>query len=365
MISKGFLQSEVLGEVSVLEGGSSGRSFRRSFSRIFRACFVGIFRAKKLQLKNSAQQSHDSALANAPTRHFHGKYRKKYPPARNSGLPEFTPKNTPKKYPKTILKIYPKWFFLLFFGGILGVFSWGSRTGLYFSWKFRARPSWGSVAGRGVPNSAHQNWRNFRGKLHDEVLQEDPCQAADCREPPLLLQESLEPLRAQSVPGVSPRVSKRCPRHSRISGLQKGPAERGHVKKRQKVSKSFSTLFDHFRAGQKTSKIVKKIFDTFRQFSRRAPFFRPLLGGSDRSTLGTLSGHSLIARAETLRGDSSSDTLVFGDSCVSLLLSLKIEARLITTPLSRQLGQLLCLLLCLWGFCCVFVSSASNTHFAT
>ena len=38
-----------------------------------------------------------------------------------------------------------------------------------------------------------------------------------------------------------------------FSGLQKGPAERGHVKKRQKSSKS-----------------VKKFFDTFRQFSRRA-----------------------------------------------------------------------------------------------
>ena len=89
-----------------------------------------------------------------------------------------------------------------------------------------------------------------------------------------------------------------------ISGLQKGPAERGHIKKRQKSSKSFSTLFDNFCAGQKSSKIVKKFFDTFRQFSRRAknvknrqkvskifstlfdnfraaPFFRPLLGGSD------------------------------------------------------------------------------------
>ena len=37
------------------------------------------------------------------------------------------------------------------------------------------------------------------------------------------------------------------------SRLQNGPAERGHVKKRQKSSKS-----------------VKKFFDTFRQFSRRA-----------------------------------------------------------------------------------------------
>ena len=66
--------------------------------------------------------------------------------------------------------------------------------------------------------------------------------------------------------------------------LQKGPAERGHVKKRQKVSKSFSTLFDKFRAGQKTSKIVKKRQQVFRHFSTIfAPhhFFRPLLGGSE------------------------------------------------------------------------------------
>ena len=52
-----------------------------------------------------------------------------------------------------------------------------------------------------------------------------------------------------------------------ISGLQKGPAERGHVKNRQKVSKSFSTLFDNFRAGQKTSKIVKKCQKVSRHFS--------------------------------------------------------------------------------------------------
>ena len=64
-----------------------------------------------------------------------------------------------------------------------------------------------------------------------------------------------------------------------ISGLQKGPAERGHVKKRQKASKSFSTLFDNFRAGPKTSKIVsksvKKFFNTFRQFFRAGHLFFP------------------------------------------------------------------------------------------
>ena len=68
-ISKGFLQSEVLDEVSVLEGGgSSGRSFsrslRRSFPRSFRACFAGTFRAKKTSAKTSAPNSHESAQQN-------------------------------------------------------------------------------------------------------------------------------------------------------------------------------------------------------------------------------------------------------------------------------------------------------------
>ena len=43
---EGFLQSDVLGEVSVLEGGSWGRSFSRSLRRSFRACFAGTFREK-------------------------------------------------------------------------------------------------------------------------------------------------------------------------------------------------------------------------------------------------------------------------------------------------------------------------------
>ena len=59
-----------------------------------------------------------------------------------------------------------------------------------------------------------------------------------------------------------------------FSGLQKGPAERGHVKKRQKSSKSVKKFFETFRQfsghvkkRQKSSKSVKKFFDTFRQFS--------------------------------------------------------------------------------------------------
>ena len=73
-----------------------------------------------------------------------------------------------------------------------------------------------------------------------------------------------------------PNMSEKCPKM--VSGLQKGPAERGHVKKRQKVSKSLSTLFDNFRAGQKKSKIVKKCQKVFRHFSTifaRHPFSGP------------------------------------------------------------------------------------------
>ena len=61
------------------------------------------------------------------------------------------------------------------------------------------------------------------------------------------------------------------PQQVEFSGLQKGPAERGHVKKRQKSSKSVKTFFDTFRQFSrraKKSKIVKKCQKVFRQFSR-------------------------------------------------------------------------------------------------
>ena len=60
-------------------------------------------------------------------------------------------------------------------------------------------------------------------------------------------------------------------------GVAKGAGGKGP---RQKSSKSFSTLFDNFRAGQKTSKSVKEFFDTFRQFSR-GTIFPALFGGSE------------------------------------------------------------------------------------
>ena len=67
-----------------------------------------------------------------------------------------------------------------------------------------------------------------------------------------------------------------------ISGLQKGPAERGHVKKRQKSSKSVKKFFDTFRQFSRRAKNVKNrqkvsksFFDTFRHFSRGTFFPAP------------------------------------------------------------------------------------------
>ena len=74
------------------------------------------------------------------------------------------------------------------------------------------------------------------------------------------------------------RLSTDCKR-----GRRKGATSK-NVKNRQKVSKSFSTLFDNFCAGQKNvknrqkaSKSFSTLFDNF----RAAPFYRPLLGGSE------------------------------------------------------------------------------------
>ena len=76
-----------------------------------------------------------------------------------------------------------------------------------------------------------------------------------------------------------------------LSGLQKGPAERGHVKKSQKSSKSVKKFFDTFRQfsrraknvknRQKVSKSFSTLFDNFRAghlFS--GPFCNPLMFGS-------------------------------------------------------------------------------------
>ena len=71
-------------------------------------------------------------------------------------------------------------------------------------------------------------------------------------------------------------------------GLQKGPAERGHVKKRQKSSKSVKKFFDTFRQFSRRAKTVKnrqkvsKSFSTLFDNFRAAPFFRPLLQSADK-----------------------------------------------------------------------------------
>ena len=61
----------------------------------------------------------------------------------------------------------------------------------------------------------------------------------------------------------------------------KGPAERGHVKKRQKASKIFLTFLDFFsrraRSVKNRQKVSKILSDTF----RAAPVLRPVLVGSE------------------------------------------------------------------------------------
>ena len=65
--------------------------------------------------------------------------------------------------------------------------------------------------------------------------------------------------------------------------LQKGPAERGHVKKRQKSSKSVKNIFHTFRHFSRRAKKVKnrqkvsKYFSTLFDNFHAAPVFRPLL----------------------------------------------------------------------------------------
>ena len=105
-------------------------------------------------------------------------------------------------------------------------------------------------------------------------------------------------IRPKYVPGV-PGTSRVCPWDASgasdrqiplcdfFSGLQKGPAERGHVKKRQKSSKSVKKFFDTFRKfsrraknvknRQKLSKSFSTLFDNFRAAPFSGPFCNPLI----------------------------------------------------------------------------------------
>ena len=69
------------------------------------------------------------------------------------------------------------------------------------------------------------------------------------------------------------------------------------VKKCQKYFRHFSTFFAQGKKRQKSSKSVKKFFDTFRQFSRRAPFFRPLLQFAEKSGIPEIRRNSTYTAA--------------------------------------------------------------------
>ena len=80
----------------------------------------------------------------------------------------WTPRIYPYKYPTNNTEKNKKSkIFRFFFRGIFGEFSWGSRISArgvffrYFSWEFRAGPSRGSVAGRGVLKCKYKCRRNL------------------------------------------------------------------------------------------------------------------------------------------------------------------------------------------------------------
>ena len=71
-----------------------------------------------------------------------------------------------------------------------------------------------------------------------------------------------------------------------ISGPQKGPEERGHVKNRPKVSTCFRNFLTFFAQGKnaKNRQKVSKMFSTLFDNIRAAPVSGPFWGGSDLST---------------------------------------------------------------------------------
>ena len=86
-----------------------------------------------------------------------------------------------------------------------------------------------------------------------------------------------------------PEIRIGASRDQRISGPQKGPAERGHVKKRQKSTRSVKHIFDTFRHFSRRAKKCKNRQEVSKTYStlfvdfRTAPVFRPFLGVSERN----------------------------------------------------------------------------------
>ena len=129
-----------------------------------------------------------------------------------------------------------------------------------------------------------------------------------------------------------------------LSGLQKGPAERGHVKKRQKSSKSVKKFFDTFRPFSRRAKNVKKRQKGFSTVFAQHHFSGPrLLGGSEQHSLQCeLAGH--LPRCQGKRSEHSSgcclqmvrDKFLHGGFCISetriwgrILGNEKLDARIL------------------------------------
>ena len=127
---------------------------------------------------------------------------------------------------------------------------------------------------RGPPQSPAETPQNPRSR----ALGETPAEPSE-------RQISSESLSEGCAPQMVTLRNFRNDSSLKLSGPQKGPAERATSKNdqnRQKVSKIFSALFDIFRAGQKTSKKkTKKCQKYFLQLSRgtsfRAPFWGALM----------------------------------------------------------------------------------------
>ena len=118
-------------------------------------------------------------------------------------------------------------------------------------------------------------WASKPGGPHLEKDLEKPHLAIHVCRGFLLALGLLCPAFEAIAPGIAGGRELGCPK---ISGPQKGPAERGYVKKRQKFQKYFRHFSTFFAQG-KTRQISSQYFSTLFENFRAAPFFRvPFLG---------------------------------------------------------------------------------------
>ena len=156
--------------------------------------------------------------------------------------------------------------------------------------------------------------------------------------------------RRRSIKGVRQRNPRTTPTKSAflrlISGQQKGAAERGHVKKRQKSTKSVKNIFDtfrHFSHRAKTSRIVKKCQKDFRHLLTifaRHQFSGPFWGALPRVRLREV----YWAQApRTLPSNPPRLTLLrgrFGIEMIQIRKSMSNQCRIDAEPMpNRQLRR--------------------------